>query len=337
MRNIKNILVTGGAGFIGSAFIRHLFSLEEFAGNVINYDLLTYAGNLENVKSVSSNKRYFFVKGDICDEDFLSFTCEKYNVDTIVHFAAESHVDNSILGPKVFLKTNVFGTFAILETIRKRKNIHLHHISTDEVYGSLKEGFFNENSKYEPSSPYSASKAASDHFVSAYCRTYGLSITMSHCTNNYGPFQHEEKLIPLMIDRLLNSEKLPIYGKGQNIRDWLYVEDHAEAIWRILNFGKSGETYDIGGNEEKTNLEVVNTLIEVLSSIKARPLEEYLSLVSFVKDRPGHDFRYAIDCSKIKKELRWQPRHNFQEGIKKTILWYMEKFDSEEKIEELIQ
>ncbi len=336
-RNVKNILVTGGAGFIGSAFIRYVLSLNDFKGNIVNYDLLTYAANLKNLLSISHDKRYFFVKGDICDEALLSSVCKERSIDTIVHFAAETHVDNSILGPKVFLTTNVFGTFSILEVLKKNKAVHLHHISTDEVYGSLKEGFFNESSKYSPSSPYSASKAASDHLVLAYFKTYNLSATLSHCTNNYGPYQHREKFIPLMILNLLEGKKLPIYGRGENIRDWLYVEDHAEAIWRIINFGKNGETYDIGGEEEKNNLEAVRTIIKILSEIKNRPIDEYLSLINFVQDRPGHDFRYAIDFSKIKKELQWKPKHSFEEGIKKTISWYLENFSFAEKIKDTIE
>lgn len=332
-RKFSNVLVTGGAGFIGSAFIRYLLTKDEFKGKVVNYDLLTYAGNLENLKSVSNDQRYFFVKGDICNKPFFEKICDEHKIDTIVHFAAETHVDNSISSPMVFLNTNVLGTFTILESLRQRPEIHLHHISTDEVYGSLgKDGFFTEKSKYDPSSPYSASKAASDHFVSAYSKTYSLSTTISHSTNNFGPHQHEEKLIPLMIFNLLRNKKLPIYGNGQNVRDWLYVEDHADALYHILKFGKSKEVYNVGGGEEKTNLEVIHILIDILARITKEPREKYLNLMSFVKDRSAHDFRYAVDCSKIKKELHWKPSHTFYEGLEKTIFWYLKKYGALEDV-----
>ena len=325
MRKINNILVTGGAGFIGSSFIRFILSLEDFKGKIINYDLLTYAGNLQNVKSIENDKRYNFVKADICDTSFLEKICNSSDIDTIVHFAAETHVDNSIEGPKAFLQTNVIGTFSILEVVRRNPHIHLHHISTDEVYGELGEvGFFNEETKYNPSSPYSASKAASDHFVLSYYRTYGISVTLSHCTNNYGPFQHVEKLIPLMITNAIDGKKLPIYGEGKNVRDWLYVDDHAEAIWIILKKGKNGEVYDIGGGVEKTNFEVVDEILQILSKMLGTSTIKFTSLIEYVEDRPGHDFRYAIDISKIDRELGWMPKYNFTDGIRKTISWYQD-------------
>jgi dTDP-glucose 4,6-dehydratase len=324
---MENILVTGGAGFIGSAFIRYLLSSKAFFfGKVINFDKLTYAGDLNNLRSVEHDPRYVFVKGDICDGTLVEKICEDHHIDTIVHFAAETHVDNSILGPKNFLYSNVFGTFSLLEVVRKKRNIHFHHISTDEVYGELgRRGFFDEKSRYKPSSPYSASKAASDHFVMAYVRTYNINATLSHCSNNYGPFQHMEKFIPVIISKALLKKKIPLYGKGENIRDWLYVDDHAEAVWTILKKGRSGEVYDIGGREEKTNKEVVHKILSLLSEALDRPENELFSLIEYVKDRPGHDFRYAIDASKIKKELGWEAKYNFEKGIEETINWYLRK------------
>ena len=324
MRKVKNILVTGGAGFIGSAFIRFLLSFEEIEVKVLNYDLLTYAGDLKNLESVLNDHRYFFVKGDICDQQLFQNTFAKYEIDTIVHFAAETHVDNSIEGPSKFLQTNVFGTFSLLESIRKFPHIHFHHISTDEVYGELgRDGYFSEMTRYNPSSPYSASKASSDHLVSAFSRTYNLSTTISHCSNNYGPYQHVEKFIPRMITNALEGKPLPIYGKGKNIRDWLYVEDHAEAIWRVLLNGKKGEVYDIGGGAEKENIEVVKEIISIISSKINCSEAKLFSLVKFVEDRPGHDFRYAIDSSKIERELGWKPKYDFTQALAKTIEWYI--------------
>lgn len=324
MRKIKNILVTGGAGFIGSAFIRYLLEKEDFSGKIVNYDLLTYAGNLKNLSSIEKDPRYFFVQADICNYSFLDKICQMHEIDTIVHFAAETHVDNSILSPEKFLMTNVFGTFYLLEVVKTRAHIHFHHVSTDEVYGQLKKrGYFNEKSKYCPSSPYSASKAASDHLVNAYGRTYGISFTLSHCSNNYGPFQHQEKLIPKVITRALDGKNIPVYGEGKNIRDWLYVDDHADALWTILTKGKKGETYDIGGKEEKLNIEVVKEILSLLSLKMNKPLSELLSLIENVKDRVGHDFRYAIDSKKIEKELKWQPKNNFNKGLEKTVDWYI--------------
>lgn len=311
MRSGKRILVTGGAGFIGSAFIRYAIS---FADKIINLDLLTYAGNLESLKSVENDPSYLFVQGNICDAPLVDALCKQHEIDTIVHFAAESHVDRSILGPKAFLETNVFGTFQLLEVVRNSPHIHFHHVSTDEVYGSIEKGSFNEESCLRPNSPYSASKAASDCFVRAYTHTYNLSTTISHCSNNYGPWQHSEKFIPHMIKCCIENKPLPVYGNGLNVRDWLYVDDHAEALWLIVQKGKKGETYDIGGECEMQNINLLHLLIELLDGDR--------SLITFVKDRQGHDFRYSIDCTKIKTELGWTPRHTVTDGLLKTITWH---------------
>jgi dTDP-glucose 4,6-dehydratase len=324
-RKIKNILVTGGAGFIGSAFIRYLLqSVPQFDGTCVNYDLLTYAGNLENLKDVENDPRYHFEKGDIRNQPLLEHLCAEYEVDTMIHFAAESHVDRSILGPQAFLETNVMGTFHLLEVARKIPGVHFHHVSTDEVYGCLGDtGFFTEETPYAPSSPYSASKASSDHLVRAYGKTYQLSTCISNCSNNYGPYHFPEKLIPLMILNCLNNKPLPVYGEGTNVRDWLYVEDHAKALWMLLNKGRSGQTYNIGGEAEWKNIDLIHEIIRLLSEIQGMEKQKLLNLITFVKDRPGHDFRYAIDCSKIKKEIGWVPEHTFAEGLQKTILWYL--------------
>jgi dTDP-glucose 4,6-dehydratase len=325
IRNIKNILVTGGAGFIGSAFIRYVLQNQDFEGKIINFDLLTYAANLDNLKMVEKDLRYFFIKGNICDSSLVKNICEKYKIDTIVHFAAETHVDRSISGPKPFLETNIFGTFSLLEIVKKYPQIHFHHISTDEVYGALEleDKPFCENSQYRPNSPYSAAKAASDHFVRAYNKTYGISTTISHCSNNYGPCQHEEKLIPLMIKHCLLGKKLPVYGKGHNVRDWLYVDDHAEAIWMILNLGKSGHVYDIGGDCEYRNIDLLHILFDLLSKHTGEKKSKYSSLINYVTDRLGHDYRYAIDFSKLRNEINWNPKHSIEKGLKKTINWYL--------------
>ena len=320
MRSPSSLLVTGGAGFIGSAFIRYLLRLPAFTGRILNYDLLTYAGNLSFLKGFETHPRYQFIQGDILNQPLVEKFLLEQEVDAIVHFAAETHVDRSIVTAAPFIETNVKGTLALLEAVRKFPHVHFHHISTDEVYGSLGEsGTFNENSPYRPNSPYSASKAASDHLVRSFAQTYGLSTTLSHCSNNYGPCQNKEKFIPLMIHNCLKKKPLPIYGRGANIRDWLYVDDHVEAVWHILQRGKKGQTYDIGGKTELSNLELLHLLIEILQSEKPG---EYRSLIHFVPDRPGHDFRYAIDTSKIEKELHWKPKVALREGLVRTLKWY---------------
>ncbi|MEI6243286.1 MAG: dTDP-glucose 4,6-dehydratase, partial [Chlamydiota bacterium] len=309
-RNVQNLIVTGGCGFMGSAFIRYLLKNPSFNGKIVNLDLLTYAGNLDNVIEIADDPRYAFVQGDIRDKILILSLCERYSIDTIVHFAAETHVDRSIDNPLAFVETNVNGTVSLLEVVKEKKNIHFHQISTDEVYGSLGEwGFFTEDSHYLPNSPYSAAKAAGDHFVRAYHKTYGISTTLSHSSNNYGPYQFPEKLLPLMISRCLERKPLPVYGNGKNVRDWLFVDDHAEAVYAIITRGKSGEVYDIGGGNERTNLEFISLLIDILSDLLNEPKESFNSLIEFVKDRPGHDYRYAIDSSKLQKELFWKPHH----------------------------
>jgi len=328
LRNVKNILVTGGAGFIGSAFIRHALKTEDFTGTIVNYDLLTYAGNLENLKTVENDPRYIFKQGDISNEALIEHLVFEHDIDTIIHFAAESHVDRSILTPKAFLETNIMGTFHLLEVLKKFPNIHFHHVSTDEVYGCLGDtGLFTEETPYSPNSPYSASKAASDHLVRAYGTTYQLSTCISNCSNNYGPYHFPEKLIPLMILNCLEGKPLPVYGNGTNVRDWLYVEDHVSALWMLLKMGKKGETYNIGGECELKNIDLIHIIINILSELNIKDKENLESLIHFVKDRPGHDFRYAIDCAKIKREINWQPSHCFDEGIRKTINWYLENLD----------
>lgn len=332
---MKTILVTGGAGFIGSNFIRYLFGPGGFKGRVVNLDKLTYAGNPENLLDVEKAQRgrYNFVKGDICDFKLLERLFKKYKFDAVAHFAAESHVDRSIFGPKDFIETNIHGTFALLETARQawvgRKDVRFHHISTDEVYGSLgKTGKFKETTPYDPRSPYSASKASSDHLVMAYHHTYGLPVTISNCSNNYGPFHFPEKLIPLVILNALDGKPLPVYGDGAQVRDWLYVEDHCSAIWQVLRKGRPGQTYNVGGNCEMKNLDVVTAICAALE--KDAPSAQnpamkgpYAGLITFVKDRPGHDRRYAIDFSKIKRELGWKPSVTFKEGLTLTVRWYL--------------
>ncbi len=331
-RKLTNILITGGAGFIGSNFIHYLFEVTDFSGRIINIDNLTYAGNLENLLSIDKKfkgERYFFEKADIKDYDAIKNIWEKYNIDTVIHFAAESHVDRSIYGPGEFIYTNIIGTFTLLELSRElwqdRNDVLFHHISTDEVFGSLGDtGFFYEDTPYKPNSPYSASKASSDHLVRAYNKTYGLNTTISNCSNNYGPYQFPEKMIPLMILNAVEGKPLPVYGDGSNIRDWLYVKDHCEAIWKIVNAGKTGETYNIGGENEWKNIDLLNFMLEKLADITNNNEAEYKKLITFVKDRPGHDKRYAINCDKIKTELGWTPAHNFESGIEETIKWYLE-------------
>ena len=327
------ILVTGGAGFIGSNFV--LDWIEKVGEPVVNLDALTYAGNLENLASLSNDSRHVFVHGDICDRALLDELLTQYRPRAVVHFAAESHVDRSIHGPAEFIRTNVQGTFNLLEAVRyywdglakgERSSFRFHHISTDEVYGSLEadDPAFTETNPYRPNSPYSASKAASDHLVRAWHHTYGLPVLTTHCSNNYGPFQFPEKLIPLMILSALAGKSLPVYGDGLNVRDWLYVTDHCSALRLVLENGRIGEVYNIGGRHEKTNIEIVETICEVLDELRPDPLGSYKRLITYVKDRPGHDRRYAIDATKLEAELGWVPRETFDSGIRKTISWYLE-------------
>jgi dTDP-glucose 4,6-dehydratase len=328
----KNILVTGGAGFIGSNLVRYLVR-KYTAYRIINLDKLTYAGNLMNLSEVENAENYTFIKGDILDNKLVSELFEKYRIDTVLHLAAESHVDRSIDNPDQFVHTNVLGTVNLLNAARKHwdnfDGKRFYHISTDEVYGSLGDtGKFTESTCYDPHSPYSASKAASDHFVRAYFHTYGLPVVISNCSNNYGPYQFPEKLIPLMINNIVNRKPLPVYGKGENVRDWLYVEDHVKAIDLIMHKGKTGETYNIGGNNEMKNIEVVEKLCEITDELLGRsPAGVSKELIRFVKDRAGHDWRYAIDISKIQRELGWSPSVNFEEGIRKTVKWYLDNTD----------
>ena len=325
IRGVKNILVTGGAGFIGSAFIRYSLSNSFCCEKIVNLDLLTYAADLRNLSGVENHPRYHMVIADISDEEVVERVCKEYEIDTIVHFAAESHVDRSIEGPLAFCKTNIQGTLHLLEVVRRNPSIHFHHVSTDEVYGSLgKEGAFNESSAIRPNSPYAASKAASDHLVRAWANTYSISTTISHCSNNYGPCQNGEKLIPRMLSCLIEKRPLPIYGKGANIRDWLYVVDHVEALWAILQKAPKGSVFDIGGGYEASNLEIVHRLIEEYSLLTSQNPEEFTPLIHYVEDRLGHDFRYSIDPSKIKKELGWSPKYDFSKGLKETVQWYLE-------------
>lgn len=325
---MKNILITGGAGFIGSHVVR-LFVNKYPNYNIFNLDTLTYAGNLENIKDVEDSPNYTFLKADINDEDVMLQLFEKHQFDGVIHLAAESHVDRSIEDPLAFLRTNIFGTANLLNAARKTwKSFEgklFYHISTDEVYGSLgKEGFFYETTSYDPKSPYSASKASSDHLVRAYKNTYKLPIVISNCSNNYGPNQFPEKLIPLCINNIKNNKPLPIYGKGENIRDWLYVVDHARAIDVIFHEGKNGETYNIGGHNEWTNIDLVKQLCKVMDTKLNRPSDTSEKLITYVTDRAGHDLRYAIDATKIKDELNWVPSLQFEEGLEKTVSWYLE-------------
>ncbi len=326
LRSLHNLLVTGGAGFMGSAFIRFLLRNPDFTGKITNFDALTYAGNLESLSGFHDHPRYRFIQGNILDQPLVEKILETDEIDAIVHFAAESHVDRSIDSALPFIETNVKGTLSLLEAVRKMPYIHFHHISTDEVYGSLGEsGTFTEHSPYRPNSPYSASKAASDHLVRAFTHTYNLSTTISHSSNNYGPWQYPEKFIPVMILNCLKRQPLPVYGRGANVRDWVYVDDHAEAVWNILQFGKKGETYNIGGHSEKTNLELLHLLIDQIAIEKKQNPSSYHQLIRFVTDRPGHDFRYAIDTAKIEKELHWHPKVSLAEGLRRTVHWYAYK------------
>jgi dTDP-glucose 4,6-dehydratase len=314
------LLVTGGAGFMGSDFIKHILAKDDFDGTIVNLDALTYAGNLANLKEIDGDPRYTFIHGDICDEKLLEELFHHHHIDYIVHFAAESHVDRSIDQPKSFIDTNITGTYNLLEQLRRHPHMHMHLISTDEVYGDLPaSGFFTEMSNYAPSSPYSASKAAADHLTKAYARTFGLSVTISHASNNYGPHQHKEKLIPRMVTRCLSGEILTIYGSGEQVRDWLYVKDHSSAIAAILCSGKKGEVYNVGGGHERTNLEVVHQIIDCVSQLKGIPKKELESRIKHVADRPGHDFRYAMDITKIRKEIGWEPKMSFNEGLRLTV------------------
>ncbi len=331
---MKNLLVTGGCGFIGSNFIRYLLEEAGYAGRIINVDKLTYAGNPESLADVAgrAGSRYVFVRADICDRPAMAGILDQYEVDAVAHFAAESHVDRSIVRPDDFIQTNIIGTYTLLQLARERlPRIQLfHHVSTDEVFGTLGEtGLFTEETAYAPNSPYSASKAASDHLVRAYHETYKVPVTMSNCSNNYGPYHFPEKLIPLMILNALEGKPLPVYGDGKHVRDWLYVRDHAVAIWLIMNKGVRGETYNVGGRNEMQNIAVVHLICDLLDEMVG-PLPGRASrreLITYVKDRPGHDRRYAIDCSKMERTLGWKPAESFETGIRKTVRWYLDHQD----------
>ena len=329
---MKKVIVTGGAGFIGSALIRHLVGNR--LAEVVNLDKLTYAGNLESLQSVEKSPLYHFEQADICDPVAVKRLFDEFQPDTIMHLAAESHVDRSIDDPLCFVKTNVLGTANLLQCAleywrplpdERKAAFRFQHISTDEVYGSLgAAGFFKETTPYDPKSPYSASKASSDHLVRAWGHTFNLPVLLSNCSNNYGPFHFPEKLIPLVILNALDGKQLPIYGKGENVRDWLYVEDHAKALWLINEKGVPGETYNIGGHNERTNLEVVKTICAILDDLRPKAQGNYADQIVFVTDRPGHDLRYAIDSDKLQKELGWKPEENFDTGIRKTVQWYLD-------------
>ncbi|OUM33659.1 dTDP-glucose 4,6-dehydratase [Pseudomonas sp. 1239] len=333
------ILITGGAGFIGSALVRHL--IEHTDHHVLNLDKLTYAGNLESLHSIASNTRYEFVQADIVDQATVSAVLERFRPQAIMHLAAESHVDRSIDGPAAFIQTNIVGTYSLLEATRaywgtlpaaEREAFRFHHVSTDEVYGDLHgvDDLFTETTPYAPSSPYSASKAASDHLVRAWQRTYGLPVLLTNCSNNYGPYHFPEKLIPLVILNALAGKPLPVYGNGQQVRDWLFVEDHARALLKVVTAGEVGQTYNIGGHNEQTNLEVVHaicTLLEELAPAHPAGVARYADLITFVQDRPGHDLRYAIDAGKIERELGWRPEETFATGLRKTVQWYLDNLE----------
>jgi dTDP-glucose 4,6-dehydratase len=342
------ILVTGGAGFIGSAVVRHI--INNTRDQVVNLDKLTYAGNLESLTSIANNERYAFEQVDICDRTELDRVFAQHQPDAVMHLAAESHVDRSIDGPADFIETNIVGTYQLLEASRnywknlpeaRKAAFRFHHISTDEVYGDLEgpEDLFTETTSYAPSSPYSASKASSDHLVRAWLRTYGLPTIVTNCSNNYGPYHFPEKLIPLVILNALEGKPLPVYGKGNQIRDWLFVEDHARALYKVVTDGKIGETYNIGGHNEKQNIEVVHTICKLLDEL--RPLSQttlnikaHKDLITFVQDRPGHDIRYAIDASKIQRELGWSPEETFESGIRKTVIWYLENLNWAQRVQD---
>lgn len=338
---LDSIIITGGAGFIGANFIPY-FIANNPTIRVINLDKLTYAGELLNLKEIENHERYIFVEGDICDRNLVEKLFKQYNIKGVINFAAESHVDNSISNPDAFIKTNVFGTFNLIDVARnfwmdapnsykkEYQNCRFHHVSTDEVYGTLGEtGLFTEETPYAPNSPYSASKASSDFVVRSYFHTYGMNVVTTNCSNNYGPKQHDEKLIPTIIRKCLSEENIPIYGDGTNIRDWLYVLDHCKGIELAYKTGKTAETYNIGGKNERNNLYIVDTICAILDELQPRKNGKlYKELKSFVTDRPGHDFRYAIDASKIEKELGWKAEENFESGIRKTVRWYLDKYNN---------
>lgn len=331
---MQNILVTGGSGFIGSNFIRYLFTETDFSGRVVNLDALTYAANPESLCDIAEQvgSRYVFCKADVCDAVLVKQVFDTYEIDTVCHFAAESHVDRSIVGPGAFIQTNIVGTYTLLEVCRSLGSEFnlFHHVSTDEVFGSLGEsGLFTEQTPYQPNSPYSASKASSDHIVRAYGKTYGLPMTISNCSNNYGQFQFPEKLIPLMILNAKDGKALPVYGDGRNVRDWLFVRDHCRAIWEVMLHGKRGQTYNVGGNNEMENIRVVELIADLVDEYAGRLCTSACrgsrrDLITFVKDRPGHDRRYAIDSSKIERELEWRPEETFETGLQKTVRWYLD-------------
>ena len=336
----NRILVTGGAGFIGSNFIPYFLEADP-ASVIVNLDKLTYAGNLDNLKEIEKHHNYHFIEGDICDAALVKSVFEEFDINAVIHFAAESHVDNSIESPDSFIKTNIEGTFVLLEAAKKHwlkaanlpkegfEQARFHHISTDEVYGSLgKDGFFSERSPYAPNSPYSASKAASDFLVRSYFHTYGLTVVTTQCSNNYGPKQHDEKLIPTIIRKAINGEPIPIYGDGSNVRDWLFVLDHCKAIGAVFKEGKPGETYTIGGSNEQSNLHIARKICGLLDDAYPKQSSSYGNQISFVNDRLGHDHRYAIDSSKIQRELAWKPEEDFNSGIAKTIAWYVNKYQT---------
>ncbi len=343
-KKAKRIIVTGGAGFIGSAFIRRIIATTDW--QVLNIDKLTYAGNMETLASIADSPNYQFIRGDICDRRLVDKILTDFRPDGLIHFAAESHVDRSINEPAPFISTNILGTYTLLESVRIyletagpniKNSFRFHQISTDEVFGSLGDnGFFSEDSSYRPNSPYSASKAASDHLARAWQKTYRLPLVITNCSNNYGPFQHPEKLIPLIIFNALQEKPLPIYGDGQNVRDWLFVEDHVDAVLTVFESGKIGETYNVGGDCEKKNIEVVTKICDMLDVKRPRTAgRKYRELIKFVADRPGHDFRYAMSCTKIKGELGWRPRENFERGIEKTLDWYISNMEWCEKMRSL--
>jgi len=324
-----NLLITGGAGFIGSNVLRHVIDSPEL-DRLVNLDCLTYAGHLENLEAIAHHPKYIFEQVDLRDREETLRVVRKHEISHVMHLAAESHVDRSIVGPGDFIHTNVVGTFHLLEACRtcwplNARTNRFHHVSTDEVYGSLGEtGYFTETTPYSPNSPYSASKASSDMLVRAYHHTYKLPVVITNCSNNYGPFQFPEKLIPVVIQKVLDRQSIPVYGRGQNIRDWLFVRDHAEALWTVLRAGRLGETYNVGGNNEKTNIEIVGQICDIIDELRPDLGGGSRKLIGFVTDRPGHDFRYAIDASKIKRDLGWAPSYTFEKGIRETVKWYLE-------------